>query len=423
MREDPEPLLERVGHFARDHIGGATPADAYAAERARARVLFEQTRKESWLSLRGPRYALVAMVAAAAVVALLVVSLRGRPQALTYSADPGARIDGDYLRVPDDGASASMHFSDGSEVRVGPGGEVRIAELRREGARVMLQDGAASVRVVHRDHTRWTIDAGPYVVEVTGTSFDLRWSTREETFELTMRDGSVMVRGPLIGNEFRLSAGQRLLARPWTGELRVDGPSGERTDVPTTGPSDAPGPAADPPQREPTRERATRNAPEPTHGEFVRLSWTNRVRAGDYAGVLTEAQAGGLESVLAQRSLADLAALSDAARYLGQAEVARRTLLAERERFAGSAEAKAAAFLLGRMSQDAGDSKAAIPWFTRYLNEAPDGPFAAEALGRNLLAVRKVNGIENAKPLAREYLSRFPNGAHAAVAREVAGAR
>ena len=92
-------------------------------------------------------------------------------------------------------------------------------------------------------------------------------------------------------------------------------------------------------------------------------------------------------------------------------------------RFPASPDAKAAAFLLGRMSQDGGDARTAITWFTRYLAEAPGGPFTAEALGRKLVAVRNVDGIERAKPLAREYLERFPTGAHAAVAGEIARAR
>jgi TolA-binding protein len=228
----------------------------------------------------------------------------------------------------------------------------------------------------------------------------------------------VIVKGPLTGDGVRLSAGQRLRVRVAAGELRVEAlhplgageSAGSHTAValPETPASDAKG---------------QRVAPERSSAvEPLRLSWSKRVSAGDYAAVLAEAQAGGLESSLAQRPLADLTALSDAARYLARADIARQTLLAERERFAGSPDAKGAAFLLGRISQDAGDAKSAIAWFTVYLGEAPDGSFAAEALGRKLVAVRKVQGIAQAKPLAREYLDRFPNGAHAAVAREVARA-
>jgi len=437
-REDPEPLLERLGQFARRHIDGSTPTGAHAAARERARALFEQTRKESWLSLRQPRgriwaTASVAVFAAAAVV-LLLAGPYGRLRALTYTTDPGTWIDGGYLRVPDDGASAAMHFSDGSEVRVAPGGKVRVGELRRDGAHVALQEGMASLRVVHRDSTRWAVDAGPFVVEVTGTSFDVRWSTREEAFDLTLHDGSVIVRGPLTGDGVRLVPGQRLRVRVSAGEVRVE-PSlaaGGTAQEPMGSPGRT-SVSTNPLTPEATGERVARVMPEPARPERSSLvpsatdaprpTWSKRVSAGDYAAVLAEAQAGGLESTLAQRSLADLVALSDAARYLGQNDVERRTLLAQRERFPGSTDAKGAAFLLGRISQDGGDSKTAIAWFTRYLDEASEGSFAAEALGRNLVAVRKVRGIEAAKPLAREYLKRFPNGAHAAVAREVAGSR
>jgi hypothetical protein len=266
------------------------------------------------------------------------------------------------------------------------------------------------------------------VVEVTGTSFDVHWSTRDEAFDLTLHEGSVIVRGPLMGDGVRLAPGQRLRVRVAAGELRVEASPGGAAEQAGSGahtgvsPSDprVPEATADGVPREPAR--AERPGPA-ANAEPLRLTWSKRVSAGDYAAVLAEAQAGGLDSTLTQRPLSDLTALSDAARYLGRTDVARRTLLAERERFAGSPDAKGAAFLLGRISQDGGDAKAAIAWFTLYLGEAPDGPFAAEALGRKLVAVRKVHGLEQAKPLAREYLDRFPNGAHAAVAREVARAR
>jgi hypothetical protein len=420
--EDREALLERLGHFAGQNIDGTAPAAAHAAARERARAGFEQTRKPNLGSLLHLRsWRAPALIVAAAAIALVVVGLRVRLQALTYTTDAGAWIDAGYLRVPEDGASTAMHFSDGSEVKVAPGGKLRVGELRRNGARVSLQDGAATLRVVHRDDTHWAVDAGPFVVEVTGTSFDVRWSTRDEAFDLTLHDGSVVVRGPLTGDGVRLSPGQHLRVRVSAGELRVEAATLEGAAElrpmearPSVMPNDAL-------PREATGERVAPVRPESARPE--RLSWSKRVGAGDYAAVLAEAQAGGLASALAQRPLADLAALSDAARYLQQSDVERRTLLAERERFAGSSDAKAAAFLLGRMSQDGGDAKTAVAWFTRYLDEAPDGSFAAEALGREIIAVRQVSGLDKAKPLAREYLSRFPHGPHAALAREVAATR
>ncbi len=125
----------------------------------------------------------------------------------------------------------------------------------------------------------------------------------------------------------------------------------------------------------------------------------------------------GLEGALAKSSLADLVALGDAARYRGRSDVARRALLAQRERFSSSTAARTAAFLLGRLAE--AEPETAIRWYDRYLAEVPNGEFASEALGRKLVAVHSVSGPVAARPVAKEYLRRFPNGAYAAKAREL----
>jgi hypothetical protein len=53
------------------------------------------------------------------------------------------------------------------------------------------------------------------------------------------------------------------------------------------------------------------------------------------------------------------------------------------------------------------------------LTESPRGSFAAEALGRKLVALVHAGDNFAAKALARTYLERFPRGAHAAYAREL----
>ena len=425
-------VLERLGQLASRHFDGSSPAREHAEARKRIRSAFEEARGGRWLTRSRQRWMWGTSFACVAAVALLFVGFYGPWRRLTYTVDPGASNEGGNVGVPDTGATAAVHFSDGSEVRIAPGGKLRVGELHRDGARVMLQDGTASLRVVHRGKTRWAVDAGPFVVEVTGTSFDVRWSGRDEVFDLTLRTGSVIVRGPLTGEGLRLESGQRLRVSLLDGQLKVEpmvpgaGAADERIPSSTSASGAGPERAALRPDQDP------RAAPDPmttktnagsSATEAPRLTWSKRIVAGDAAGVLAEAQAGGLEATLAQRPLADLAALSDAARYLERTDVAKKALLAQRSRFAASPDAKAAAFLLGRIAQDAGDARTAITWFTRYLAEAPSGPFAAEALGRKLVAVHKVDGIEPAKPLAREYLTRFPTGAHAAVAAEIARAR
>jgi TolA-binding protein len=135
--------------------------------------------------------------------------------------------------------------------------------------------------------------------------------------------------------------------------------------------------------------------------------------------VLAAAQARGIDATLNRGSIGDLVALADAARYAHDKNLAKRGLLAERARFPRSAEARAAAFVLGRMADDSGLSAEALRWYDDYLAESPHGAFAAEALGRKLVALVRSGDVGAARVVAKGYLERFPRGAHAAYAREV----
>jgi hypothetical protein len=136
--------------------------------------------------------------------------------------------------------------------------------------------------------------------------------------------------------------------------------------------------------------------------------------------VLADAEERGLDVTLAQGTLADVVAVADAARYAGRVGVAHRALLAQRERFAASTAARTAAFLLGRLADTSeAQPAAAIGWYDRYLAESPGGEFASEALGRKLVAVQRVSGAVSARPIAEQYLRRFPQGPYATKAREL----
>ncbi|WP_437727713.1 tetratricopeptide repeat protein [Sorangium sp. So ce861] len=148
-------------------------------------------------------------------------------------------------------------------------------------------------------------------------------------------------------------------------------------------------------------------------------SWAKRVAAGDFRSVLAEAEQRGMGGVLEHGSLDDLVALADAARYARRGDVAQRALTATRKRFPGTSHGKAAAFLLGRMVDDGGSPGAAVAWYDAYLAESPGGPFAAEALGRKMVAVERTAGRAAARPVAELYLKRHPRGAHAPVARDL----
>jgi hypothetical protein len=355
------------------------------------------------------------LLAAAALVALSIGLVLMRPApALSYSV-VGSRADGGYVQAETTGDGAKVRFSEGSELVFEAGARGRIASVSPRGASVILESGAVHVEVNHLPSAEWAVRAGPYWIAVLGTEFDVRWSS--ETLEVRLRRGSIVVHGPNEDREITLFAGQILLARP-DGVLRVGsiGESELARAQPAEDPRAVSGPA---PNAAPSLAVSASAAASPAP---PRPSWSSRVASGDFTSVLEAAEARGVETTLAEASLMDLVALSDSARYKGRTDLARRALSAQRSRFRASSAATAAAFLLGRLSEDSlGQSAAAIAYYDQYLAEAPAGSFAAEALGRKMIALKRAGGVEAAAASATDYLARFPGGAYASAAQEILG--
>jgi hypothetical protein len=345
---------------------------------------------------------------------------RRAPAPLAFTIDGAAARAGAYVHG---GGSSDqpprLRFSDGSEIAFAPGSSGRVAEVGPRGARVLVESGMASFTIAHLPGARWSVEAGPFVIAVIGTVFDASWSVESQTLEVRVREGEVSVSGPLVADGAHVTAGRQLSANLVSGELRIG--------FIATGPQAATTPAAAPPTEDETPPAApapsalpSARAPHATAAPPAKLDWARRVAEGDYRGVLADADARGVKGMLRKAPLADLAALADAARYAGRPALARDALLSVRARFAAASEARAAAFLLGRLADDGGGpTQAAVVWYDTYLAESPSGPFAAEALGRKLTALRRA-GSPAARTTADEYLRRYPEGPYAAAARELA---
>jgi hypothetical protein len=336
----------------------------------------------------------------------------------------GSVSSGGYIS-PTAPEGARVRFADGSEVVLESGARTKVAEVFPNGARVLLEEGKARMHVVPRREARWLVDAGPYTIQVTGTVFDVSWAGPEETLDLWLREGSVVVTGPLTTQGFVVRAGQHLIARVRENLLLLDGQPSEdfRARV-----SDVAGEAPLPEAPAPARPNAAKVA-RPAEGRAANagggdearpLSWTKRLAAGDFEGIVADADRRGLDGLLSKAPRAELAALADAARYARRFDVARRALLAERERFPGSLQASEAAFFLGGLAEsDAAQVSSALEWYERYLSESPQGTYASQALGRKLIIVHRLRGREAAKPLALGYLNQYPNGPYARHARNL----
>jgi hypothetical protein len=409
-------------------IGTVDPAHDRAEKERMLAALAHRAAFGERARARSARWWVVAGVALAAAAALVLWLRATAP--LSVAVEGAALAEGGWLSATT--GAAGVHFGDGTRVVFAEGAQGRLVDVDPRGARLVLEGGRLHLDVVPGRGGRWSVQAGPFVVDVTGTVFDVEWSAGVRLLVLRMEHGSVRVRGPLAEGGIDVVAGQELRADLSRQEIAVSAAS--QPSAAADAVRREPSPAAALPEVAPAAQPAPAGAPAPAASGAASgprtaaaapavdaPSWSARVASGDFAGVLAEAQARGVDVVLAGSPLADLVALADAARYAGSADVARRALQAQRARFAGSGAARAAAFLLGRLAEDRGASAEALSFYDVYLAESPQGAFAAEALGRKMVAVHRGGG-QVAATLADEYLRRFPTGPYAGAAREISGA-
>jgi hypothetical protein len=340
------------------------------------------------------------------------------PDAIAYQILDGSIVEGGYLRESGN-KGVKLIFAEGSEFVLMPGTRGRLRDVDSKGARIAIEQGAASFQVTPRSEAKWLVEVGPFLVAVKGTVFTVSWDAPTERFELRLQHGQVSVTGPIASGPIPVRAGQRLvinlpkeeiiineqtLQEAWPGSL----PSA--TGVPTT---DIP--MDDRPPRGIASQGAL-SSPLPRTGG--RRTWSEAAASGDWDRILADVDHIGVKVSLAEASSEELFFLADAARYRGRTGLAREALLAERTRFPGSNRALDAVFLLGRLEElDHGGTRRAIAWYEEYLTRAPTGTYASEALGRKMIATSKLEGAARAKPIAEAYLFRFPSGTYAGAAR------
>ena len=426
IRDDefaPDPSIAKLAELARNRLGEMS--DLQSARGLHDVVAkFGQVRANR-LQLR-PFWLASAGVATVLGLVLLLIGpsfLARKP--LTYAMTQGEIQAGGYFQTALQ-SQPTIRFSDGTQVDLVPGARGRIASVDDHGARVMLDEGEAHVEVVPRSGARWQFDAGPFVVHVQGTAFVLAWNGDEGRLDLRLHKGAVTVTGPLSDEAIALRPGQWLTVRLAAREVFVR--EFDRTSPTTLPSSDATpstsAPLLDPPApAQPTasaqgRQRGQTHTTQPGNSE---PNWAPARVAGDWNRILDLATRRGLDRTLAERGSEDLALLADAAHYVKRDDIAEQALLAQRQRFPGSTRAKDAAFLLGRIVEaKPGGASAALAWYERHLDEAPSGTYASEALGRKMTVLARLHGDASARPVAEEYLRRYPGGTYARAARAYA---
>lgn len=143
---------------------------------------------------------------------------------------------------------------------------------------------------------------------------------------------------------------------------------------------------------------------------------------GKFAEVVASARSQGLSQLLASSPASELQELAQAARYTGNTTLATQVWTQIASRFSGTAAGRNAQFFLGRLAEQQGDNQGALSHYGNYLGQSGGSLYMAEALGRKLDLVQKIQGNRKALPVAREYLRLFPQGPYARTARDIVGA-
>jgi len=381
------------------------------------------------------------LAAACVLCAALVTLLVRRPSALSFAVDASSTRGtvGEWIAAGSEGPRV-VRFSEGTSLTLAPSAKLRITETTAHGAGVLLEQGSVEASVVHTGaDTQWALRAGPFDVRVTGTRFEAAWDPIHETFEITMREGSVIVRSPVLSSERALVAGEHLrisvrdgaLALPASqpnAPLKAAAPAGS---VALTQPRD-PAPAEPPvvPSANANANAGTsaiataapRSSATPAPGLASTAkaadqepSWRELASAGKYKEAFEATERVGFVQEIERASSADLSTLTDIARFAGRPALAREALLAQRRRFGARGRS---AFLIGKTAADQqGNAAEGVRWFEVYLSEEPGGALAEQALGR-IMELTKKDSVA-ARSAAQRSIARYPSGSYAGLARSI----
>jgi hypothetical protein len=426
---ETQRIVDAVAEVTRNGMGKMSPAQLNLGWHRLESALEDGKYPSVPIVATAPRWWLRGGALAAAALLLGFAShrlLSARPDSPLHYVVEGAAVQpGETIRTGAT-APARMIFSDDSEIRVAPSTKVSVLALDTHGSHIALADGELDIQVRHRRGTSWRFEAGPFSVKVVGTSFHLAFDADRGRLALHMVAGVVEARGSSGDRVFTLRAGEslELFAGPGAEAAPATMPS-----PPPSPPSLAP-PAASPEVAPLPTDPATlrvapaslrRRAPQAERAEVAPESghWARLIAKGDFAAVVKAAENRGLDVTLATASAAELTSLADAARYIRRDELARQALLGLRARFPGTARSSDAAFFLGRLAElPPSSTGAAVAWYETYLGESGRGPYAGEALGREIALLARTDR-DRARKTAQTYLERFPHGTQAELAKSL----
>jgi TolA-binding protein len=398
-------VSDEVAHFGRAlgrALGNGPPQASLGVQRANFLAAAHRMGRQR----SRPRWGLALAFATAFAVALgggwFAYQNSLQPAVLVARWNGREVLENTELFVPTT-AAKPLEFSDGSRVVFDPSSRAKLSHLGPKRAELRLDQGRFVANIVHHPHMTWGIEAGPYVVEVIGTSFSVDWRADATGLRVEVTEGVVRVTGgDLGGSGVALRAGQKLERGTRPAATETPSTTTEKND-------DAPGTSAATAERAPAAQPAAR---EPSLAALA--------SAGKYREALELAEKRGFDRTIAELGENDLLLLANSARYTGATARAKQALLKLRERFPGRPAADLAALYLARIAEQAENRpQEAVRWLRTFLSESPTGDLAQSARA-SLLSILSAQGdTAGARAVAEDYLRYHPEGPLAEQARSL----
>ena len=428
-----------VARVAADLGDGATGERLFAQKTALASLL----RQRRYVLLRR-RFVVAVAVSLALTAGVILMYSVLQPEVLTFTVnESGAYGMGEVGKwmLADERDGTRVAFAQGSSVHIRSGARVRVVEADDDAVQMELARGVITADIVGNAHTRWVVNAGKWRITVLGTRFSVDWKEKANILEVTVFRGKVKVQGPgETGDGVVVSRGHRYHAagqkRSLSPQIRQTDPAdnsdsergrdgiadaddtvgmSENNNVHSNESNDDGGSAsAEPPPAESgSRPRGSGDA---RGKDEPKLEWLVHYANGEYEKAIQVAGRYGIDSLIIDLNAVRLWKLQDAARISKKYDLSFKILHAFRNRFPTHANARIAAFLLGRIAMDKKRFSSASQWFNTYIAEDPEGPLSEESHGLLIVAYEKMGNQRLAQNAAREYLNRYSGGAFARIA-------
>ncbi len=454
---ETETMFIRIGNRVANDVGDGAAQQNLALYREFIYQLTVADKPKIPVRL-STRIALLAAAASIAATAFCLFSLKSTPKQadvdIPFRVGPG-RVVGVIGRWIDSPSKEDtvLSFENGTGILLKRGASAQVVSSNQKSVQISLKGGELDANVHGNGVTEWSIEAGPFRVNVVGTVFTVVWNQHDEIIDVKVDRGTVIVQGAEIGNRgIQVSGGHHFRAYQKTGlnaqmpinshyynpkavalmSTKIDRDNGtvswvDGPDVEDSVVSSRPEGGAEKLSNDhraqadafykkvsrSTRRNMSDNLrnPRKSKAAMSKTKWLIYYKRAQYALALEEAEKLGIESLLKRLDIQNLWKLAHAAYAGGRDDIAVKTLIACRSRFGSHRKAKTSAFLLGRIYFDqAGDPITASKWFNTYLSEDPEGYYAEEALGRLIVIFDRNKNEMDAKRYAQDYLKKYPNG-------------